>query len=285
MAARIAPRRMMAAVTEALRPEQTQVDARNAAFWDELGGTHLARELGIHTVDRDSVRRFDEAYMRIYPYLRGYLELDRVRGLEVLEIGLGYGTVGQLLAQAGAVYHGLDIADGPVEMMRQRLRWEGLDGEERVRQGSALSLPYEDSSLDRVVSIGCLHHTGDTARGVSEVHRVLRRGGRALVMLYNRHSLRQLTQRLRARITRRRDRDEWLRGRYDWNAAGEAAPHVDYVSRRQVREMFREFERVDTDVRNFDGLRYGPIGVPRELFLNNIARVAGVDLYIVADKA
>jgi SAM-dependent methyltransferase len=275
----------MAAVTEPLALEQRQIDARNAAFWDELCGTHLARELGIHTVDRDSLQRFDEAYMRIYPYLRGYLELDRVRGLEVLEIGLGYGTVGQLLAQAGAVYHGLDIAEGPVEMMRQRLRWEGLEGEQRVRRGSALSLPYEDASFDRVVTIGCLHHTGDTARGVSEVHRVLRPGGRALVMLYNRHSLRQLTQRLRARITRRQNRDEWLRGRYDSNSAGDAAPHVDYASRREVREMFRQFGHVDIDVQNFDGLRYGPIGVPRELFLNNIARVAGVDLYIVADKA
>jgi SAM-dependent methyltransferase len=275
----------MAAVTEPLVSEQKQIDARNAAFWDELCGTHLARELGIHTVDRDSLQRFDEAYMRIYPYLRGYLELDRVRGLEVLEIGLGYGTVGQLLAQAGAVYRGLDIAEGPVEMMRQRLRWEGLEGEQRVRRGSALSLPYEDASFDRVVTIGCLHHTGDTARGVSEAHRVLRPGGRALVMLYNRHSLRQLTQRLRARITRRQNRDEWLRGRYDSNSAGDAAPHVDYASRREVREMFRQFGHVDIDVQNFDGLRYGPIGVPRELFLNNIARVAGVDLYVVADKA
>jgi ubiquinone/menaquinone biosynthesis C-methylase UbiE len=274
----------MAAVTEPLASEQVQIDARNAAFWDELCGTHLARALGIHTVDRDSLQRFDEAYMRIYPYLRGYLELDRVRGLEVLEIGLGYGTVGQLLAQADALYHGLDIADGPLEMMRQRLRWEGLDGEDRVRHGSALSLPYEDSSFDRVVTIGCLHHTGDTARGVAEVHRVLRPGGRALVMLYNQHSLRQLTQRLRARVTRRRNRDEWLRGRYDSNSAGAAAPHVDYVSRRQAREMFRDFEQVDIDVQNFDGLRYGPIGMPRELFLNNIARVAGVDLYIIADK-
>jgi SAM-dependent methyltransferase len=274
----------MPAVTEPLAPEQDRLDERNASFWDELCGTHLARELGIHTVDRAAVSRFDEAYMRIYPYLWRYLELDRVRGLDVLEIGLGFGTVGQLLAKAGAVYHGLDIASGPVQMMRQRLRWEGLSGEERVRQGNALALPYEDGSFDRVVSIGCLHHTGDTALAVSEVHRVLRGGARALVMLYNRHSLRLLTQSARARISRRRDRDEWLRGRYDANTAGDAAPHVEYVSRRQVREMFRDFDRVDIDVQNFDGLRYGRVGVPRELFLNNIARVLGVDLYIVADK-
>jgi SAM-dependent methyltransferase len=271
-------------VAEPVAPEQTQIDARNAAFWDELCGTHLAGELGITTVDRDAVRRFDDAYMRIYPYLWKYLELDRVRGQNVLEIGLGYGTVGQLLAKAGSVYHGLDIAEGPVEMMRQRLRWEGLEGEERVRRGTALELPYDPGAFDRVVSIGCLHHTGDTPRAVREVHRVLRPGGRALVMLYNRQSLRQITQRARAYISRRRNRDEWLRARYDHNSTGEAAPVVDYFSRRDVREMFRDFARVDIDFQNFDGLRWGPIGVPRELFLSNIARLVGVDLYIVADK-
>jgi SAM-dependent methyltransferase len=286
MAARIPPSKM-SAVTEPLASEQTRIDARNAAFWDELCGTHLARELGIHTVDRESVRRFDEAYMRIYPYLRGYLELDRVRGLEVLEIGLGFGTVGQLLAQAGAVYHGLDIAEGPVEMMRQRLRWESLDGEERVQQGSALFLPYEDLSFDRVVAIGCLHHTGDLPRSISEVHRVLASGGRALVMIYNSRSLRQFTQRARAFLMRKRgeDADEWLRAHYDANLAGDAAPHVDYTSNAEARRLFREFANVQIEIQNFDNTPIGPLHLRRELFLGNLARVIGVDLYIVADKA
>ncbi len=275
----------MPGVAERVAPEQAEIDTRNAAFWDELCGTHLAGELGITQVDRDAVRRFDDAYMAIYPYLWRYLELDRVRGQDVLEIGLGYGTVGQLLAKAGAVYHGLDIAQGPVEMMKQRLRWEGLEGEDRVREGSALEIPYDAGTFDRVVTIGCLHHTGDTTGAVHEVHRVLRPGGRALVMLYNRHSLRQVTQRARAYVTRRRNRDEWLRAKYDANQAGDAAPVVDYVSRGDVNEMFREFAHVDIDVQNIDGLRWGPIGVPREALLRNIARVVGVDLYIVADKA
>jgi SAM-dependent methyltransferase len=274
-------------VAQGMIPDQARVDAQNAAFWDELCGSGLALSLGITTVDRESLRRFDAAYMSMYPYLWRYLELDRVRGNQVLEIGLGYGTVGQLLAAAGAAYHGADIAPGPVEMMRERLRLEGLGGEERIQQASALDLPYEDASFDRVYTIGCLHHTGDLTKSVSEVHRVLVPGGRAMVMLYNRRSLRQLTQRVRAFLSGKRgfERDEWLRGRYDANLAGTAAPHVDYTSPNEARRLFGAFATVEIDVQNFDGFELGPVTLRRDLFLGNLARVIGLDLYIVADKA
>ena len=48
--------------------------------------------------------------------------------------------------------------------------------------------------------------------------------------------------------------------------------------------MFGDFARVRIDVQNFDPYVFGRIHIPRERFLGNIARVAGVDLYIVADK-
>jgi ubiquinone/menaquinone biosynthesis C-methylase UbiE len=135
-------------------------------------------------------------------------------------------------------------------------------------------MPFAGASFDRVYSIGCLHHTGDLPRAVAEVQRVLRPGGRAVVMLYNRHSFRLLAQRLRRRTP------EQLRRAYDSNAAGEAAPHTDYVTRRQVRELFRDFARVRTDARNFDNLPF----VPRKRLLGNVDRLLGLDLYIVADR-
>src|SRR5262249_43663007 len=163
----------------------------------------------------------------------------------LLEIGLGYGTLGQYLASRGCRYHGLDIAPGPVAMMQHRLRLMGLDPGDRVRQGSALSPPWKDASFDYVYSIGCLPHTGDLPRAVEGVSRVLRPGGKAIVMLYHRHSLRRLVQTpvlyLRDRISRRRRRysslDEAARAYYDTNMQGEAAPHTDFVSRRQVRSL------------------------------------------------
>jgi SAM-dependent methyltransferase len=258
---------------------QPAVDTQNAAFWDTLCGWNLAQSAGITGRGEDDLRRFDELYLGFYPYLAGYVPED-FGGEKVLEVGLGYGTLGQLIASRNADYYGADIAEGPVANMRRRLSWLGLP-EEHAMQASVLELPFADETFAYVYSIGCLHHTGDLERSVQEVHRVLVPGGRAVVMLYNRHSLRRLRYALGRRV-RGASLDDELRGIYDPDDSGEAAPHTDFVSRRDVRRLFRDFDRVKIDVQNFDGYAFG---IKREWFLGNLARVVGLDLYIVADKA
>ena len=253
---------------------QGAINAGNARFWDELCGSALARQLGIEDATAQSLRRFDEAYLEQYPYLEAYLD-DRLDNRQVLEVGLGYGTLSGCIAARGADLYGLDIAAGPVEMVRHRLRLMGRPADDHVVQGSALDMPFPDATFDRVYSIGCLHHTGDLPRAVSEVHRVLRPGGRAVVMLYNRHSFRFL---VRNNVLRRTA--EELRADYDSNAAGEAAPHTDYVTARQARALFGRFAKVRIDRRNFDSLPY----IPRRRLLGNVDRLLGLDLYIVADR-
>jgi ubiquinone/menaquinone biosynthesis C-methylase UbiE len=262
-------------------PAQEAVDARNAAFWDELCGTSLAKSIGVTDRSPESLRRFDDAYMELYPYLPAQLRVPREEGEPLLEIGLGYGTVSQRLAEAGFGYHGLDIAAGPVEMVRHRLRMlDVADAEDRVVQGSALEIPHPDSAFSHVVSIGCLHHTGDLPKAVSEVHRVLRPGGTAMVMLYNRHSLRQLVLRWQA-LAARDLADVRVRAAYDANSGGEAAPATVFVTARQVRqELFAPFSDVRIERHNFDGTRL----LSRKLALPTVARVLGLDLYIHARK-
>ena len=51
-------------------------------------------------------------------------------------------------------------------MMRARLARVPGARPDQVVQGSALALPFADASFDNVVSIGCLHHTGDLSRAV-----------------------------------------------------------------------------------------------------------------------
>jgi SAM-dependent methyltransferase len=260
---------------------QTATDARNAAFWDELCGSALARRVGVQDASSESLARFDAAYMESYPYLDSYVPAS-LEGDELLEIGLGYGTLSSLLIARGASYHGVDIATGPVGMVRHRLRLAGKgdDAEARVIQASALELPFEDGRFDHLYTIGCLHHTGNTPRAVTEVHRVLKPGGTAVVMLYHEHSLRRLLHvHLPGLIGRLRSSDQQA-AMYDTNAAGEAAPHVDYWTRGAVRGMFGAFSRVDIDVRNFDSTRF----VPRERLLGNVDRVLGLDLYVTARK-
>src|SRR5438552_756580 len=272
---------------------QDDIDTKNANFWNELCGSGLARSLGITEDTPDSLQRFDDAYMTMYPYLAPYVTDENLSGKKVLEIGLGYGTLGQFIAARGCHYYGLDIAAAPVAMMRYRLALLCQDDEDRVQQGSALEIPHPDASFDYVYSIGCLHHTGNLPKAVSEVYRVLVPGGKAIVMLYHRHSFRQLVQdpikymrSVRLRRYQHEPCGEVVRALYDTNSKGEAAPHTDFVSRSEVRRLFSRFSKLRIDSQNFDTyvLLRGKIVIPREKLLNNLGRVLGLDLYVVAVK-
>jgi ubiquinone/menaquinone biosynthesis C-methylase UbiE len=108
------------------------------------------------------------------------------RGLKVLEIGCGLGTDGAQFAKAGADYTGVDLTDAAVELARRRFELFNLTGKFQTADAEQLNFP--DESFDLVYSHGVLHHTPDTAKAIREIHRVLRPGGRAIVMLYHRNS-------------------------------------------------------------------------------------------------
>ena len=265
--------------------EQAQIDLLNTTFWDELCGTGLAAQLGITEASPENLARFDRAYMEMYPYLDDYLPSPAGEHERLLEIGLGYGTISQILAARGFDYYGLDIARGPVEMVRFRLAELGVPNPAaRVRAGSVLGLDHPDESFDQVVTIGCLHHTGDLPRAVDQVRRVLRPGGRALVMVYNRHSFRRAKMALARRLRGEQPDEEEMRGSYDRNLEGQAAPATEYTSRAEAKRLFSGFSDVRVGRENFDPLVLPGMTVPRERLLGWPAHLAGLDLYVSARK-
>ena len=115
-------------------------------------------------------------------------------------------------------------------------RWPASSARRRgvtidFRLGNAEGLDFADESFDAVYSFGVLHHTPDIERAVDEVHRVLRPGGTAYVMLYHRWSLVNLVHRvLRLPYESPRDRKDHC-------------PVVYTFSRRGVRRLFGGFSR------------------------------------------
>jgi SAM-dependent methyltransferase len=268
---------------------QQDVDQANARFWDEMCGTKLARRLGIVDSSPESLRKFDDWYFHIYPYLTKHVPFDRLNGKRVLEVGLGYGSVCQRICEAGAIYSGLDIAAGPVHLANLRIRRLGAHGD--AGQGSILRAPFPDDSFDYVVSLGCFHHTGDLAGAIGESHRVLKPGGELIVMVYNALSYFQWRSRpwttlkhlFHGRRTRVSQEDE--RREYDDNTAGEAAPHTDFVSTRELTALCGAFESVQTTCESEYKDRPWPLKPYGYVIDRWLAPWAGHDVYARAIKA
>lgn len=273
---------------------QADIDARNAEFWNVLCGTGLARILGITDGSRESLRKYDDWYLAYYPYLLQHVPVHTMNGRDVLEVGLGYGTLSQKIAEAGARYTGLDIASSPVAMVNSRLAQNGLPG--RAVQGNMLQCPFDDGSFDCVVSIGCFHHTGDTQRCLDETWRVLRPRGHAYLMLYNLFSRRrwinypgQTLAALWRDMTGHLDNPHApaeQRAAYDVDMAGHAAPETQFFSIRQVGAMMSRFSSVTCTKENCDDEVYlrGRVVRKREDLLATVGKRMGLDIYIHAQK-
>ncbi|HLN98113.1 MAG TPA: class I SAM-dependent methyltransferase [Pyrinomonadaceae bacterium] len=119
-------------------------------------------------------------------HIPGAADFAGAQGLKVLEVGCGLGTDGAQFAQAGADYTGVDLTPAAVELARRRFELFDLPG--KFQTSDAENLPFPDDSFDLVYSHGVLHHTPETGKAIVEIHRVLRPGGRAVVMLYHRGS-------------------------------------------------------------------------------------------------
>lgn len=136
-------------------------------------------------------RRFlDSAYYAAgqngQPFGR-FLKPDLVSGKQVLEIGCGMGTHAEMLLRNGARLTAIDQTALAVESTRRRLELKQLDA--RVLQQDAEKLTLPDRSFDVVWTWGVIHHSSSTEQCVSEISRVLRPGGRLMMMVYYRPSL------------------------------------------------------------------------------------------------
>lgn len=116
------------------------------------------------------------------------MPINNLKGKKVLEIGSGAGAHSALFSKHGAEITSLDLTYERVISTQKKLEIVDDLKSSFVLQGDAENLPFEENFFDIVYSNGVLHHTPDTEKTIQEVLRVLKPGGKAVIMLYAKHS-------------------------------------------------------------------------------------------------
>jgi SAM-dependent methyltransferase len=133
--------------------------------------------------DAHAKSRYDLEGDLIFPFAKFFESKD----LDVLEIGVGLGADHQKFAEAGAKLSGIDLTQKSINHTLRRFSLCGLTSNLSV--GDAENLNFTNETFDVVYSWGVLHHSPDTLKAISEVFRVLRFGGNARIMIYNKWSI------------------------------------------------------------------------------------------------
>jgi len=116
--------------------------------------------------------------------------LDNVaafRGRRALDLATGTGDIAFRLTSAGWQVVGLDLTRRMIELARAKSA--GRRGDRlapRFLVGDMLALPFPDSSFDVVTAGYGLRNVPDLRVAVDEIHRVLKDGGQALSLDFNR---------------------------------------------------------------------------------------------------
>ncbi len=173
-------------------------DAPARQLWgltrDQLSGTPAARDdgrrlLSVLAERRDRSREFFETDAEKWDHLRdelfggrvslfglaGLLDPDSVIG----DLGCGSGTLSEVLAPFAHRVVAVDDSEAMLGEARTRLaRFTNVE----LHRATLEALPLADGSLDAATLVLVLHHIPDPVKAVREVARVLRPGGRLLIV-------------------------------------------------------------------------------------------------------
>jgi ubiquinone/menaquinone biosynthesis C-methylase UbiE len=121
------------------------------------------------------------------PFVADLVDCARPQpGEHVLDLACGTGVVARRIAPLvvpGGSIEGLDLSDQMLVVARDAARREGAAC--AFSQGNMERLPYETGAYDLVTCQQGLQFVGDRAAAVSEMRRVLRHGGRAVVSCWS----------------------------------------------------------------------------------------------------
>ncbi|MDA0653358.1 MAG: class I SAM-dependent methyltransferase [Proteobacteria bacterium] len=205
---------------------------------------------------------------QLEPYIFQFADFPSGQGENVLEIGVGMGADHKEWAKHHPrLLAGIDLTPRAIDFTKQSLAIDGLSS--LLQVGDAENLPFGDNMFDIVYSWGVLHHSPDTPTAVREVWRVLKPGGKAIVMIYHRWSIVGFMLWCRYALMAGKP---WRR-LTDIYSNHLESPGTKAYSRAEAAAMFADFSKVHVAVQlNHGDLLQGEVGQRHQGRLLTIAK-------------
>jgi ubiquinone/menaquinone biosynthesis C-methylase UbiE len=207
-------------------------------------------------------------YNILYRYIKKESEFKEYKGKKVLEIGVGFGTEIINYARNGANVFGIDLTYNAIKMTNKRFKQENLKG--TFKQANFKNLPFRDCSFDLVVSWGVLHHSKETQQGINEIFRVLKPGGRFIIMLYHKgfkYYIKKLFYHGVLRGEYLKSSSQQIVSKHSENNGD--CPLTKAYNRKEIRKMFSKYRKLEMTGYRLDDHFYwgGKIFSPIKFFL------------------
>jgi ubiquinone/menaquinone biosynthesis C-methylase UbiE len=166
---------------------------KNEALKEEVHNFWNKQSCGTQFSDKEKYSKefFEEIELDRYtkePEILSFADFKSGKDKKVLEVGVGAATDFLQWAKNGAELYGIDLTPEAVSHAEHRLQLYNLAAKE-IRVSDAENLPFQNNFFDIVYSWGVIHHSPDTPKALSEIIRVLKPGGKAKLMVYNRKSV------------------------------------------------------------------------------------------------
>jgi len=208
------------------------------------------------------------------------------KGKIVLDAGCGMGRYSYVAVSKKnpKIIYSIDPGDGVENAKKLEERYKNI----KVKRANIFNLPFKDNFFDSIMSIGVLHHTGNTEKAFQILAKKLKKGGKLFVMLYDYPVwykklwfifIRFFTTKMNQKFLYSYCRfwcalkfiPRWIKyaltgykiQKYERNVADTfdwyCCPHQDFMSRQEIIDMYKRNGFKDITVTNKDYPRTGNV--------------------------
>jgi ubiquinone/menaquinone biosynthesis C-methylase UbiE len=202
------------------------------------------------------------------PYIKSFAEFEKFRGLDVLDIGVGFGSDhSQIAEQSPKTLTGIDLTERAIENTKTRFKTLGLTS--LLQTDNAEALSFESNIFDAVYSWGVLHHSPNTEKCFEEVFRVLRPNGFAKIMVYHKNAPTGWMLWVKYALLRGRP----LRGLSEIYSEYLESPGTKSFTVLEAKNLTKMFSKSEISVQlSFGDLLEGDVGVRHKGLMLSIAK-------------